>query len=100
MREYLELGPVPSNEKCYATGRPDYERHQTHEMQVYRTYLQRLFPSGRFGIKRFPHDFGSYGEVVVYYTRGEDSELLAYEIEEKLPSTWDEQAKKELEGLQ
>ena len=100
MGDYIELGPVPCNEECYATGKPDYEKKQNVEMQAFKNQLQRMFPNGWFGIKRFPHDFGSYGEVVAYYTPETESEKIAFHVEANLPNQWDHDARRELGLLQ
>ena len=98
--EYLELGPVPSDEECTGTREgTDYITPQNQEMATYRRQLERMFPDADFRAKRFPHDFGSYGEVCVVYAPGTESEELAYRVEENLPRQWDNEERRELAGL-
>jgi hypothetical protein len=89
-REYIELGPVPCNEDCQQVGLPTYDPQLARkECQRYKAQLEKQFPGAVFGIKNFPHDFGQYNEVVVYYTLQNEAETdLAYEIEGSLPLNW------------
>ena len=99
MREYLELGPVPCDEECTQTGKSvGYEEKQNREMRAYKHQLERMFTDSTFGVKRFAHDFGTYGEVVVYYHPGQPDEESAYDVESKLPQRWDVEAVRELRG--
>ena len=52
--------------------------------------LQERWPDAHFAVKSFPHDFGTYREVVVYYDT-EENDSIAYEIEANLPTTWDDE---------
>lgn len=52
---------------------------------------------GRFIVKSFPHDFGSYYEVcAVFNDNDEASSSWAYNVEAHIPEYWDEIAKAEL----
>jgi hypothetical protein len=58
------------------------------------TLLERTFgkpPRGAcFGVKSFPHDFGSYYEVVIHFDDDYDEAAdFAYEVERNLPETWE-----------
>ena len=53
--------------------------------------LRERWPEAHFAIKSFPHDFGTYREVVVYYDT-DDNDPIAYEVEANLPKTWDEES--------
>lgn len=105
MREYLELGPVPCDEKCEQVG-PDcnYQRMAL-ESREYANQLARMFPGAEdaycsFRVKSFPHDFGTYYEVVVRYdSDDENSAAFAFNVEENLPAEWDAEARKVL-GLE
>ena len=92
MRDYLELGPVPADEDCQQVGCPDYDYEKdTADLRRYKTMLEERWPDAHFAIKSFPHDFGSYREVVVYFDT-EQEDPVAFDIEANLPRTWDEQS--------
>lgn len=106
MREYLCLGPTPAGETCVPAGESGDYNMMRAESIAYRDQLNRMFPvpeelearGVRFGIKEFPHDFGTYREVVVYYDDddGESTEF-AYRVDRSIPEEWDTQAKFDLE---
>jgi len=105
MREYLELGPVPCDEKCEQVGHDcDYQK-MNRESREYANQLARMFPGWEeancsFGVKSFSHDFGSYYETVVkYYPDDEKSAEFAFNVENNLPAEWDAEARKVL-GLE
>jgi hypothetical protein len=99
MREYLELGPVPSNEECYQTGKDDYILIRS-EASIYKKQLERMFPDLWFSVKAFDHEFGTYCEVVVYYNPDDEAEVnKVYEVESNLPQNWDLESLKQLEEL-
>lgn len=90
--DYLTLGSTPSDESCAQVGSPNYTRDALSECRRFRDLLARAFPpppGARFGVKSFPHDFGTYHEVVVLVD-DQDSMGFALSVEEKLPSTWQE----------
>lgn len=97
-REYLELSCVPADEECQQVGTPNYDSSRAYkECQAFHAQLLRQFgpePFGaHLGIKSFPHDFGSYYEVVCYYDdRHEESIEYAFNIENNLPTEWDSEA--------
>lgn len=99
--DYLELGPVPSNEHCEQVG-PNYNESRARlECRVFIKQLRRMFgeePIGaRLRVKSNPHDFGSYLEVAVYYDPNvEESVEYAFKLEEEYPENWDEEAMNEL----
>jgi hypothetical protein len=103
MKEYMVAGPSPYDEDCAQVGTVDYYDKSKAEMTAYINQLNRLFSDAEskgidFKIKRFYHDFGTYGEVCMYWNiDNEISDQYVYIIESNLPSNWDEQAKKELE---
>jgi hypothetical protein len=54
----------------------------------------------RFKKMWFPHDFGSYGEIVIVYDADNELEAAtAIEIEWNTPTFWDDEAMKELFGV-
>ena len=104
MRDYLTLGCTPCDEECAQVGSDDYTVKSMQECEAYRHQLERKFQkvlatSGvRLQVKTFPHDFGSYREVVVSYDDQNEGEVeTALAIERELPEDWDAEATKELE---
>jgi len=106
MLDYMTIGSSPVEESCAQVGSDDYSKKSRIECRVFKHQLKRLFPDGTFGIKTFPHDFGSYSEVVAYFdadnaesglSPGAKEEMdAAYAAEANTPMRWDEQAIEEL----
>ena len=101
MRDYQTLGPTPWNEPCAQVGAADYAEKSRLETQTYINQLLRQFgePPGLsfFRVKRFPHEFGSYHEVVITYDDENEAAVeFAYNVENNTPERWDEQALEEL----
>lgn len=100
--EYLELGSTPTHEECAQVGTPEFAIEAPKEMKAYLNQLKRQFPeivsskTLSFSIKWFPHDFGTYGEVVIYYIPGSKEEDIVYKVEKELPLYWDTEARLEL----
>ena len=90
MRDYLTLGPTPCDEDCQQIGSDTYDyAKDTADLYRYKRMLEHRWPTARFGVKSFPHDFGTYREVVVYFD-DEDEDAVAYDVEANLPQTWDD----------
>jgi hypothetical protein len=103
MRDYLTLGPTPCDEECAQVGTADYAEKSRIESSAYIAQLRRQFgePPGLsfFKVKRFPHEFGSYHEVVIAFDdENEEAVDFAYRVENNLPATWDETAKAGLQA--
>lgn len=86
MRDYISLGPVPCEEDCTQVGRDNYDTQARAECKRFAAQILRHYPepnaAARIGVKSFPHDFGSYYEVVAYYdTDDEVSTRWAFDIE-------------------
>jgi len=100
--EYLELGPSPTHEECVQVGTPEFALQAPKEMKAYMNQLKRQFPEVvdsktlSFSIKWFPHDFGTYGEVVINYIPENEEEDIIYKVERELPLYWDTEARIEL----
>ena len=98
MREYIEIGPTPPDEDCQQIGE-NYDAVKAQaEMKRYIALLREKLgqePDGaRLTIKTFPHDFGSYSEVVCYYdTEKEDSVAYAFACESNGPMNWNDTEK-------
>ena len=95
MESYFTLGPTPRDEACACVGEEDYTPRARAECRRFIALLRTKFgpePDGaRFGIKAFPHDFGTYVEVVIYFD--EDlpaSAAYAVHCDDHRPATWDE----------
>ena len=83
MAEYLTLGSAPPEEPCAQTVDADKVKAD------WRNQLERAFPDARFGLKGFPHDWGTYYEVVVYYGTEREMEI-AFQVERELPARWED----------
>lgn len=91
MRDWIELGPTPMGEECTQVGTDAYPEQSLAECRRYRELLERKFPKATFGIKTFPHDFGSYREVVVYFDDDVEGSLsTALNVERNLPENWED----------
>lgn len=94
MRDYITLGPTPCEEPCQQVGTPGYNRSlEVQECWAYVKLLRWYFgeePSGaHLSVKSFPHDFGTYHEVVCWYEEGnEASSEYAFRCESDGPLTW------------
>ena len=100
--EYLTLGPTPAEEDCAQVGSDDYRARSRRESSAYINQLRRQFGPEPIGAllaaKSFPHDFGSYTEVVVKFdTNNPEAVEYAYRLEANTPGEWDEEAHKELQ---
>jgi len=101
MRDNLTLDPTPSGEECAQIGSDNYMARAQKECDAYLHQLERTFPvmpeDTYFAVKRNPHEFGTYLEVVVFFeTEDEASSNFAFAVDGDKPTHWDEEAKKEL----
>lgn len=95
-RDYIDIGSTPANTECFSVG----HLLAPAETRIYRDQLQREFPTAILRVRAFPHDFGTYHEVVAYYdTEDEQSVETAYAVESDASPEWDAIARKELEAL-
>lgn len=96
MREYLELGSVPFGENCVQVGADDYYTKYREESNRYIEQLKHRFPEINnvncyFSIKGFPHEFGTYHEVVINYNDNDDAAInFAFFVENNLPEYWND----------
>lgn len=106
MKDYLNIGCTPYDEPCAQVGSENYNKLSTIECRAFTHQCERALAK-KFGeeytvivrIKSFPHDFGTYKEVVVEYDENNDKEhaqALYLEGEADL-TNWDDEAKQELE---
>ena len=101
MIDYISIGSSPSDESCAQVGSDDYDAQSRKECIAFQGQLRRHFDSepksARLSIKSFPHDFGTYREVVCYYDDDDDiGRDYAYKLESESPARWDKIAKEEL----
>lgn len=99
--DYIEIGSAPACEDCAQVGSDDYAVRSRRECAVFIRMLERVFPvpAGlivRFRTKSFPHDFGTYREVVVEYEGGREALDFALKVESETPDKWDDIAHFEL----
>ena len=94
MREYISVGPSPAEEPCAQVGDSDYRAQALAECRRFIELIRRTVgmepPGARLAVKAFPHDFGTYHEVVCYYE--EDDEAAgdyAFRCESEAPARWD-----------
>lgn len=103
-RDYVTLGSTPHGEDCAQVGVDDYRARTPQEARVYIDQLTRVFgqlpEKVRLRLKSFPHDFGTYHEVICDYD-DEDPEATDYAIklENESPEFWDEIAISQLQSL-
>jgi hypothetical protein len=98
MRDFLNIGSTPTDEPCAQIGSPDYYERARIECRAYANQLKRLFPFGSFVVKSFPHDFGTYFEVVAKYDTDEQEREAAFAAEANSPEHWDADALLEIAG--
>ena len=95
MRDYISLGSSPIEETCVQIGEPDYTRRSIQECNRFKDQLEKEFGTppekAYLSVKAFPHDFGTYHEVVCYYDDSdEESVQYCYNVEMNLPLDWKE----------
>lgn len=93
-RDYINIGSTPCEEKCIGVG----EAGARTETQIYARQLKREYPDGTFTMKAFPHDFGTYHEVVAWFG-GNDNEAerqAAFDAEGDAAPKWDLRSRCEL----
>jgi len=94
MRDFIEIGPVPADEPCAQVGEENYREKAYKEcarfIELIRTKLGPEPKKARLAIKAFPHDFGTYHEVVCYFdTHNSESVDYAFRCESDAPTTWE-----------
>lgn len=99
--DYVDVGSSPYGEDCAQVGSENYAEQSRKELKAYARQLIRQFGQPPQGasliIKAFPHDFGTYHELVVKYNEdNEEAAHYAFKLEGDGPEFWDDEAKKEL----
>jgi hypothetical protein len=94
MRDYLNIGPTPCDEECQQVPYVNPELARRESLAYIEAIRKKLGnePTGaQLRIKSFPHDFGTYHEVVCYFdTELPESENYAFLCEGDSPATWSE----------
>jgi hypothetical protein len=103
MKDTMEIGSSPVSEDCAQVGASDYYERAQKECRAFVNQLKRAFgnpPEGaRLTVKSFPHDFGTYYEVVVAYDDSNEKAVdYAFNLEGNTPEYWDDEAKEELQS--
>lgn len=101
MRDEMSIGPAPCDEECAQVGDRDFFDRSRTECRVFREQIRRTIgiePEGAIlRVKGFPHDFGTYYEVVCEFDPENERALnYALECEGNSPMTWDANARQEL----
>ena len=94
MRDYITIGSTPCNEDCQQVPYEDYNLAMRECKQFIEAIRKALGqePEGAYlKVKGFPHDFGTYHEVVCMFdTNNEQASEYAFKCESDSPSTWAE----------
>lgn len=100
-RDYLTIGSTPCDESCAQVGSDGYHERARLECKVFVDLIRRTLgtePSGaRLSVRSFPHDFGSYLEVICSYD--ESAADYAFRCESDAPSEWDDTAREQLHAI-
>ena len=101
-KEFLNIGCSPYDEDCAQVGSDDYLKKSAAECIALIHQLRRIHGSeptkAAMTSRLFPHDFGSYREVICYYEEGdEESTDYALKVEAGLPAKWDQEALEEIQ---
>jgi hypothetical protein len=92
-RDYISIGNTPASEECVQVSKKeDYVDKMLAECNRYKEMLQAKFSNCdkvTICVKIFPHEFGSYAEVVVEYDNDDiDAISQALHIENNSPMNW------------
>lgn len=101
MTECIDVGSAPTEETCAQVGSDDYFDRARRECLAYIGQLRRIHgnePEGaKLALSHNLHDFGTYLSVVCHYdTAFPESIDYAFRCESTSPTTWDDQARREL----
>lgn len=106
MKDHLNIGSALYEEDCAQVGSENYQKRSTVECRAFagqcRRVLEKKYPDYTvlIMVKSFPHDFGTYREVVVLYDDENKSEIeQALYLESADLSNWDKEAKEELKSF-
>jgi len=103
VRDYMTIGSSPYDEDCAQVGTPDYYERTKIELNALKNQMLRVLGEPpaltSLSIKAFPHDFGTYHELVCNYDDDDDASTeYAFRCEAELPAKWDDEALAEMKG--
>ena len=92
--DYISIGSTPLYERCTQVGTPDYWERAREECRRFLDLIRKKLgpepPGARLKVKSFPHDFGSYLEVVCLFEEdNEEAKSYAYKCEAEAPTKWE-----------
>lgn len=92
-REYISIGSTPAEESCECVGpNCDYDKMRAECRRFIDAIRVTLGPEpdgAQLRVKGFPHDFGTYYEVVCYYEEENETAVdYAFRCESDAPLTW------------
>jgi hypothetical protein len=92
-KDFISIGCTPASENCVQVSKTEYYMDKMlAECDRYKEMLQAKFADCTkvtIAVKTFPHDFGSYAEVVVKYDDNDnEAAAQAIHIENNSPMTW------------
>ena len=94
MKDYISISCTPYAEDCVQVGEENYAKRAKEECRRFLELIRKKLgpePEGaQLRIKGFPHDFGTYYEVVCEYDESEEAFKYAFKCEEDAPQTWDD----------
>lgn len=106
MRDYITISATPLGESCAQVGTDNYNEQSRIETKVFAQQCIRVLEEQfdeiacLISIKSFPHDFGSYREVVAYFDGEDDNSVKqAYWLESHTPEEWDSISLQQLKEL-
>lgn len=92
-KDYISIGCTPAAEECVQVSKTEYYLDKMLvECDRYKTLLQTIFADCTkvtIAVKTFPHDFGTYAEVVVKFDDNDPEAIAqAIHIENNSPMYW------------
>ncbi len=96
---YEYVGSSPYDEDCVQVEPgEDYLPKMRRELSAYKHQLERIYPhfKGYIRTKWERHDFGKYGELVIYFKKTAPGEPTWEDVVENLPANWDNEALTEI----
>ncbi len=97
MRDYINIGSSPCDEDCAQVGSEDYYIQAMNECKKFRDQIREVCgpepenSSAKLRVKEFPHDFGTYYEVVCVYDDEDEIGMdYAFFVEGNSPENWNE----------
>lgn len=93
--QYIDVGPVPSEESCAQVGSSTYPEVSRRECQVFCRMLSRHFPVPAdvpvsYVTREHQHEFGVYREVAIRFDGTNAAAVdLAHQVEGSTPTEWD-----------